>query len=302
MEQLTPKPTLELVTQPGTVNPHPASLSTEWDKWLPSTQTDWSLFQQTVNVIDAMTTDRTQLDEVLRLYDWWSIWNQLVFRSSLKPNFISVETADYGKWLGLCCMFPSRKIAISLAAYSHRHITNDDGIPHAEGTKSTRAKRPPQFEHLSNTNWNACCILLHEMMHDCLWASIGKHEHESGSWAQLCNMIGRDILGLPLLYAGMVNRRLTCRDDDGNVIMQPISNGKTDDDGNIVMVPKRKTVWESTYKGPVPDGMRKATEIELRCFPYLESDSYIAMHTITLTEGKLVAKNGGEPVVITPTF
>lgn len=292
------QPVLGLITQPGTVDPHPASLSTEWDKWLPSEPTDWSIFDQVVNVIDSLTTDREQLDHVLKLYDWWSIWNQLVFRSSLKPNFLSVETADYGKWLGLCHMAPARKISISLAAYSHRHRVSDDAGHHS----CTVGKRPAQFEHLTNCEWNACLILLHEMMHDCLWTSVGDHDHEGPAWAQLCNLIGREVLELPLLYTWLISRKLTAKDADGNNVMQPHSKGKTDDDGNILMVPKRYTVWSTSHKGPVPDGLRIADVSEMRCFPYLMDDPFIEMHTSVIETGKLVAKNDGQPVVVLPQF
>lgn len=292
------QPVLGLVTQPGTVDPHPASTSTEWNEWLPSTSTDWSLFQQVVNVIDSLTTDREQLDHVLKLYDWWSIWNQLVFRSSLKPNFLSVETADYGKWLGLCHMAPARKISISLAAYSHRHIVSDDAGHHS----ATVATRPAQFEKLSKCEWNACLILLHEMMHDCLWSSVGDHNHEGQAWAQLCNMIGREVLGLPLLYTWLKAQKITVKDADGNTVMQPHRDGKKDDNGNVILKPKRAVVWRTSHQGPAPDGLRIAEVDEMRCFPYLLDDPFIEMHTSTITRGKLVAANDGKPVSIPPQF
>ena len=139
------QPVLGLITQPDTIEPHSESLSPDLDPWLPSQSTDWSIFQQVVNVVDSLTTDREELDHILKLYDWWSIWNQLVFRSSLKPSFISLETAEYGKWLGLCQWSPARKICIAKSAYSHRHRDADDG-----GHHSHSVSRPPQFESLSN--------------------------------------------------------------------------------------------------------------------------------------------------------
>lgn len=287
-------PTVQIpVTQPDTVQPHPVSLSTEWDKWLPSGTTDWSIFQQTVNVVNAMTTDVEELNHILKLYDWWSIWNQLVFRSSLKPIFVSLETADYGKWLGQCHMSPARKIAISTAAYSHRHREQDDSGHHS----STITNRPAQFESLSGCEWNACLILLHEMMHDCLWSSVGKHSHESESWAALCNMIGRDVLGMPLFYSALTTRKLNLKDAEGNNILQP---SKTNPDK---LVPKRYTIWGPSIKAKdVPSGYRLAEVDEMRSFPYVSDDPFLEMHTSVIRTGKSVEKNGGQPVRVPPQF
>lgn len=303
MNQTTTAPSLKLVAPPGSVSPHPASLNPEFDKYLPKTSTNWTLFNQVVTVIDATTTDRKQLAHNMKLYHWWSIWNQLVFRSSLQPNFLSVESAEYGKWLGVCCLHPVRKIAISLAAYSARKSLDEEGGAGHHGVATDPNLRPEQFRDLKPLEWNACLVLLHEMMHDCLWAALGKHSHECMAWGQLCNMVGRDVLGVPRNYTGLIQRRLTVKDENGNTVMQPHADGKCDENGNIIMKPKRQIVWEPTFKTPkFPNDFNIASATEMRCFPYLEGSSFIEMHTATLTTGKAVKNNGGNPVIIPPQF
>ncbi len=300
---LSPSPAFKLVAQPGSIQPHNASQAPSLDRYLASNTTDWALFQQVINVIDATTTDRVQLAHDLKLYHWWSIWNQLVFRSSLQPCFLSVENADYGRWLGCCHGFPTRKIAVALAAYSHRKSLDSEGGAGHHGVAVAEAQRPEPFSSLRPLEWNACLVLLHEMMHDCLFATIGCHEHEQVEWARLCNMIGRDVLNVPLNYGGLAKRKLTVKDQDGNTVMIPHRDGKTDEDGNVIMKPKRETRWEwSNLNPPTDNNYRRASVTEMRCFPYVEGSPFIAMHTAVLTDGKAVASNGGEPVIIPPQF
>jgi hypothetical protein len=292
-------PSFRLVAQPGSIDPHPASLSSEADRVIPKNPTDWNLFQQVINVVDATTTDRKQLAHDLKLYHWWSIWNQLVFRSSLQPCFLSVENAEYGSWLGFCQGAPTRKIAISLAAYSARKSLDSEGGAAHHGI----VERPAPFKELRSLEWNACLVLLHEMMHDSIFNSAGHHHHEDALWASLCNMIGRDALGLPRNYGGLVKRKLTVKDENGNTVMIPHSDGKTDEDGNVIMKPKRETVWEwSNLNSNTDNGFKNASVQEMRSFPYLEGDPFIEMHTSIVSKGKLVAKNNGEPVIIPPQF
>jgi len=298
----TLSPSFRLVTQPGTVEPHPASLSPDVDELIPKTTTDWELFAQTVRVVDATTTDREQLSHKLKLYDWWSIWNQLVFRSSLKPNFLSVESADYGRWLGLCRMAPVRQICISLAAYSSRKSLDDEGGARHHSATVSSNQRPVQFADLMPLEWNACLVLLHEMIHDCLFSSIGLHKHEDEFWAAMCNMVGRDVLGVPLNYGGLIKRKIALKDHNGNVVMQPHAEGKRDEEGNVIMVPKRQVVWTQESEPSFNNEFRTAEVEEMRCFPYLKDDPFIDMHTTVLIKGKAVQKNKGLPVVIPPQF
>ena len=298
---MTPSPSYRLVTQPGSVDPHPVSLSTEVDRLIPKSTTNWDLFEQTINVVDAATTDREQLAHNLKLYDWWSIWNQLVFRSALKPNFLSVETADYGRWLGQCSMAPVRQISISMAAYSHTKKLDSEGGAGHHGVAVNGKERPPQFNALQPLEWNACLVLLHEMMHDCLFSSVGEHKHEDSDWGGLCNMIGRDVLGVPLNYGGLIKRKVPVLDYNGEVIMQPHADGKCDEEGNVIMVRKRITVWQ--WDGTdFNNGFRNAEVDEMRCFPYLIDDPFIEMHTTVLEKGAAVKKNKGLPVSIPPQF
>ena len=298
----TLSPCFQLVTQPGSVEPHPASLSPDVDDLIPETTTDWELFAQTIRVIDATTTDPEQLSHRLKLYDWWSIWNQLVFRSSLKPNFLSVESAEYGRWLGLCRMAPVRQICISMASYSHTKRLDSEGGAGHHGVAVDSNQRPAQFADLKPLEWNACLVLLHEMIHDCLFSSIGLHKHEDHFWAAMCNMVGRDVLGVPLNYGGLIRRKIALKDHNGNVVMQPHAEGKRDEEGNVIMVPKRQVVWEQESKLPFNNEFRTAGVWEMRCFPYLNDDPFIETHTTVLTEGKAVRKNKGLPVVIPPQF
>jgi hypothetical protein len=271
------------------------------DRLIPQKTTDWDLFAQTINVVDAATTDREQLAHNLKLYDWWSIWNQLVFRSTLKPNFLSVETADYGRWLGLCALAPYRQISISMAAYSHTKRLDSEGGAGHHGVGIDANKRPPQFKDLQPLEWNACLVLVHEMMHDCLFSSVGLHAHEDANWGGLCNMIGRDVLGVPLNYGGLIKRKLPILDDNGEIVMQPHANGKCDDEGNVIMVRKRITVWQ--WRGAdFNNGFRKAEVDEMRCFPYLKDDPFIEMHTTIKEQGAAVRKNKGLPVIMLPQF
>ena len=298
---MTASPSYRLVTQPGAVDPHPVSLSTEVDRLIPKSTTNWDLFEQTINVVDAATTDREQLAHNLKLYDWWSIWNQLVFRSALKPNFLSVETAEYGKWLGQCSMAPVRQISISMAAYSYTKRLDSEGGAGHHGVAVNSEERPRQFNALQPLEWNACLVLLHEMMHDCLFSSVGMHAHEDANWGGLCNMIGRDVLGVPLNYGGLIKRKVPVLDKNGEVVMQPHANGKCDDEGNVIMVRKRITVWE-WHGADFNNGFRNAEVNEMRCFPYLEDDPFIEMHTTVLGKGAAVRKNKGLPVFIPPQF
>ena len=298
---MTASPSYRLVTQPGSVDPHPVSLSTEVDRLIPKSTTDWDLFEQTINVVDAATTDREQLAHNLKLYDWWSIWNQLVFRSALKPNFLSVETAEYGKWLGQCSMAPVRQISISMAAYSHTKSLDSEGGAGHHSVAVNSEERPSQFNALQPLEWNACLVLLHEMMHDCLFSSVGRHAHEDANWGSLCNMIGRDVLGVPLNYGGLTASKKVVKDENGKTVMQPHAKCKLDEDGNVIMVAKRITVWE-WRSADVNNGLRTAEVDEMRCFPYLNDDPFIEMHTTVLEKGAAVRKNKGLPVFIPPQF
>ena len=114
-------------------------------------------------------------------------------------------------------------------------------------------------------------------------------------------MAGRDVLGVPLNYGGLIRRKLAVKGRDGKTIMQPRTDGKCDEEGNVIMVPMRQVVW-TPMRQVFNNDFRTADEKEMRCFPYLNDDPFIEMHTTVLTEGKAVRKNKGLPVVIPPQF
>ena len=245
---------------------------------LPASSTDDDLLRQVINVHSVTYIPRLDvtLAKSIDLYEWWALWNDIYFHNTLTPLFITEGNTDYGKYLGFCQYYPERKILIQQQSVK----TEKGGKFCAHHGNSV--KRHPRFESLTAEQYNIALLLLHEMIHQTCYEADVEPGHNSPAWADWCNLIGSD-LGMTLTFSEMKSAKETVILPDGSKtrvsIMVPVDHAKL-----------------------LPNTTRFAEYSEQCRFPWQLDSPFITANTKTLTEGKQVAKNGGEPVELLPQF
>lgn len=260
--------------------------------YVPETQTDWQLFDSIRYAVKGTTTG-VDKSLCLQFLDWWKTINVECFESRLQPLFISREVSSYGHWIGLCQSSPSRHIKLAWAAFTSTH--------HARAV----TKPPFELHDLSDCEFNAAMVILHEMMHQSLSEAGQNSAHESIGWAALCKYLG-GALGLPYDYVHLTIKKIPVLDEDG----LPLKKEAFDKEGNPILLkngePKMVQVRENVRvpaKGYIRDESKPLAPYDaFFCFPYCADDPWIKANTITKMQGKAVANNGGEPVTIPPQF
>lgn len=251
---------------------------TTLQRTLPATTTDPELFQQVINVHNHVYVPDLLGETVYHhrvLYDWWNKWNQIYFDNTLTPLFITEGNTDYGKYLGYCMYQPERKILIQ-----QRSIETQESHRFAKHHGNS-VRRHEAFESLTDDAYNIALLLLHEMIHQACFEAGVDAAHDSGSWADHCNYIGQD-LGMTITFAKFKQVKVPYVDEHGNK--------------------KRMSKMKPVHQNLLPGTERMAEYGEQCRFPFQWDSPFIEANTRTLTSGKAVQKNGGEPVILPPQF
>lgn len=161
---------------------------------LPATVTDYNLLN---NLIMVHENTSSALDR--SIYKWWSKWNTIYFKNTLKPLFVHYGNTDYGNSIGHYCSEP-REILLQKSS-----INNFTKASH----HTNSAIRHEEFKNISEEQYGAALILLHEMMHQAV-IELGEVQHPNChmdlNWLEHCNFIGND-LGLNLTYTTLTRTK-----------------------------------------------------------------------------------------------